>query len=581
MYSAFSFASFAKSDTRAGGWGIGEKHGDLPADVVDGFVAYVPTSINDAVNLSAYPAQKELAQRTRRYAFFADSNGNGGMGSIFFSSVSAGDDATGRPGNVYTYVGVFAEDAAADAPVDPTALMYSPDIPTPYKSVATNRAAIPQSADIAPGILADGTVLNDFLDGSEELPVEFTRVSTPTVDRRSQLAALASYAAQAQRDGSILVVGGQLEEFNLWAAALYRELDQPLSFTTFERANTLQRMVAGGITVAFVEHAELADIRSLGLNATIVDLREALEPLEEETAEEAAAPAAAAPTASAAAEATSAAEVASEPASFAEFGGFDAPSGETRQDAAERLAELSSLSDSGLSAGASLSDIFGGSTDGQSEDASPRAEFEPAESAERANPFAKKPAGAAFVVPESERASQSTAPEPEPQTAPDEGYDVSGRFLLTEEDKRLLDSDDVRLWAGKLRNLQGSEDNVLNRDRIMYYLALPYDTYFGKRAMVQCFKAMLTTEVQAIPAWTVDVMSRTERMDLFNSVVEELREDQAARHRHWEENYLPGTIRDELFLIADAIWPHTERPAAQNYPQEKKSSRRGLFGRKK
>ena len=62
--------------------------------------AGVTTRLETMDGLGDFPTTAELASRTRRLAFrFDDDDG----ASVWWHAVEAGDDATGRPGNVFTH----------------------------------------------------------------------------------------------------------------------------------------------------------------------------------------------------------------------------------------------------------------------------------------------------------------------------------------------------------------------------------------------------------------------------------------------------------------------------------------------
>ena len=165
---AFSYASFSRG---AGGWQVGELLGPLDEGRMRSLLGAVPTQLSDGTPVPTYPDRAERARLVRRFAWLPAPWDP--QVKVFFSSVPAGSDATGRPGNVFTYVSVCGEPGI---PVSAAvSAMFSPDIPTP--SVPGDRGR-PHSCSPRRPVRSPGSCRSS--DGWDEAP------ALPEIRRRDQ-----------------------------------------------------------------------------------------------------------------------------------------------------------------------------------------------------------------------------------------------------------------------------------------------------------------------------------------------------------------------------------------------------------
>lgn len=229
---AMSFGSFSKG---AGGWQIGQQVGALTDDQARALQPLAPTQLSSTTAVPTYPSREERTRLVRRYAWIPapwDDHQR-----VFLASVPAGADATGRQGNVFTYI--HLPDAAEPASFDVVDALYSPDIPTPFGSRETDAAQIPEQLR-TPGPVRD--LVGFFLDGWDDaagtpLPEPFSTIpNTTTGQRRIN----ARYIAHLIAEGKTVVLATPIHEAVLWVAAVTEELTQAaFSFSTFERVNTV------------------------------------------------------------------------------------------------------------------------------------------------------------------------------------------------------------------------------------------------------------------------------------------------------------------------------------------------------
>lgn len=260
MTGSFSYASFAPRDGHPGGWGVGRISGEVGPRLIDELIPLIPTQISDPVTLSAFPDRSDLARRLRRFAWLSAPQESRG---VFFASSPAGQDASGRPGNVFTYVHVGSPgDLRSRDAVD---LMLSPSIPAPFGKRKVEDATLP---DLRAGFVAPSpmtrTVVDAFLDGAPAdsaggpgvLPTECSRVTPPTgpATRREILAELVTRLT----DGHPVVLLADAVEGPLWVAALAGALPaelpggRPFTWSTYERAAGVREILGHGASLVVV-----------------------------------------------------------------------------------------------------------------------------------------------------------------------------------------------------------------------------------------------------------------------------------------------------------------------------------------
>lgn len=265
MSGSFTYASFSPSDQRSGGWGVGHRTGELAAFQVDEVVPLIPTHLSDPVALPTFPDREELARRIRRFAWLpapwepVESADTG----VFLASVPAGQDATGRPGNVFTYV--FVSDPGHLPRRDAVKLMFSASVPAPYGKRKVDAAEAPGNTDMTETTVLTDKVIEGFLDGTgtaDELswPQELGRVRPHAgpVPRREIL----DFLAARVTDGTPVVLLTDVAEGPLWITALADQLpptlpaDRSFTWSTYEKAATVTETLAAGVSFAVVPSAE-------------------------------------------------------------------------------------------------------------------------------------------------------------------------------------------------------------------------------------------------------------------------------------------------------------------------------------
>lgn len=288
MGGAFSYASFSRANGRAGGWGVGQKAGDITQEELAELVSFVPTSLNNGTTIPDFPSAQQRAELVRRTAVFALTPEAEKW--VTMVSVPAGLDATGRGGNVFTYTSI----SRTGTPPAPATVLFSPDIPAPFSIYEVDKVQIPEKIS-ARGPLHSDVLLEEFLDGEfrypEKLPAPFKAVTpnpNPTFNR-----ALVSAMATVlnSRNGLVILVVPD-NQAALWIAATAREVGEDgFGFSTFEKAAAINEFPLSTSTMLVVPPSEKQRLKETAIpgNPVVFALDEALPDIsayETNTAEE-------------------------------------------------------------------------------------------------------------------------------------------------------------------------------------------------------------------------------------------------------------------------------------------------------
>lgn len=126
-----TYASFAGDSARRqkAGWRVGQRQG-VPAEEAEALIATAPTHLASEAPVPRYVGEKERAELIHRGVWTLapwDSSVN-----VFVHSTPAGNDASGRPANVFTTMYVF--EASNRLAVHPALLLGSEDILVPFNA---------------------------------------------------------------------------------------------------------------------------------------------------------------------------------------------------------------------------------------------------------------------------------------------------------------------------------------------------------------------------------------------------------------------------------------------------------------
>ena len=247
MISGFlTFASFQR-ENRSSGWGIGQRVG-LSDDEAQALQKIIPTSIDSPKELPRFPGREEVLAMDRRVAVLAapwSAERNNDDKVLVYSS-PAGEDATGRRGNVFSEAFVFRGSDKRRT----SDYLGSEDLWMPFGTLEVN--AVP---------VHDGTLAVGPLSDSRRVWEWIFDPNSP-IDRAAVLRLLLSavdYAVMkpnTPQSPKAVVIGGPSEEAALWIAAIHLSASPAslsgLTWSTFERANNLQRALDAGLQIICV-----------------------------------------------------------------------------------------------------------------------------------------------------------------------------------------------------------------------------------------------------------------------------------------------------------------------------------------
>lgn len=231
-----TYASFAVPGGR-GGWSVGQRSARLTDEEVRKLTEQVPTRIDATVPVPQYPSADDLGRLQRRMAWTPAPWP--GDDRVFWFSSPAGEDATGRAGNVFTQAHVFrggTDDLPSSWPSD---LLFSPSLRIPFGSREVNATTVSEEVP-QPGPLADPSQLWPWIFADGE------------VDRRAVLGAILDGCAS----GRMVAVACPPGDAAMWVAAACL-VQSPASardffWSTFERGRSLATARARGITLACI-----------------------------------------------------------------------------------------------------------------------------------------------------------------------------------------------------------------------------------------------------------------------------------------------------------------------------------------
>ena len=275
MGGAFSYASFSRANGRAGGWGVGQKAGDITQEELAELVSFVPTSLNNGTTIPDFPSAQQRAELVRRTAVFALTPEAEKW--VTMVSVPAGLDATGRGGNVFTYTSI----SRTGTPPAPATVLFSPDVPAPFSIYEVDKVQIPEKIS-ARGPLHSDVLLEEFLDGEfrypEKLPAPFKAV-TPNPNSSFNRALVSAMATVLNSRNGLVILVAPDNQAALWIAATAREVGEDgFGFSTFEKAAAINEFPLSTSTMLVVPPSEKQRLAETAIpgNPVVFALDEAL-----------------------------------------------------------------------------------------------------------------------------------------------------------------------------------------------------------------------------------------------------------------------------------------------------------------
>ncbi len=260
-YGRLTYTSF-DSGGGAGGWQIKQRLG-LTDDESTALRSRVNTQLDGGVELPRFPTPEDIAGFPRRllYAPF-------GRTAAWWHVCSAGNDASGRPGNVFAHV-VLDRTPGRRPTVRPIELWRSPGWLIPYGPEEVNAAQLGAGDEPPAGQpISRASVLSFLLD------LETYRLGT--------LGALLDACAAAMAGGPrVVLVADTVDTAALWIGGLsflmpVQYARERLSFSTLERASGLGAAFEQGVYVAAVPRVDWEAVEQLE-GVVVIDEHEDVE----------------------------------------------------------------------------------------------------------------------------------------------------------------------------------------------------------------------------------------------------------------------------------------------------------------
>jgi len=210
-----------------GGWQV-KQESPMSTSEREDILTAIPTRLPLVEPLPAYPSETELAAAPRRLALVSRADGS----NLLIHTASAGTDAAGRPGNVFSHALLDRDPLAPldySGPVRPIELWRSPSWLTPYGAVDVRNAWFDHHVPVRPGTAVTRRTVIDFL--YEDL-----------ASRQHTLLQLLDAVVAALGDGPrVAIVTTSADEGALWIGLVSflaaPALSAKLSFSTYERAD--------------------------------------------------------------------------------------------------------------------------------------------------------------------------------------------------------------------------------------------------------------------------------------------------------------------------------------------------------
>lgn len=241
-----TYSSFDRHDGRGGGWQVKDTTGDLAGDEIEFLRARVQTQFDPGVELPRFPTPAEIEEFPRRLIHGPARVRLGE--TALWHHVPAGNDASGRPGNVFAHV-VFDRNPDASDPLRPIERWRSDGWLVPFGPEQVLAADLTSADPPPPGPLNRRTISSWLF--------------APRQWRMQTLAVLLDAARAAMAGGPLIVLGvDDVDEAANWIAAVSFAMSagtaRRFHFSTLERPDTLAEAADRELHLACVPRPDLA-----------------------------------------------------------------------------------------------------------------------------------------------------------------------------------------------------------------------------------------------------------------------------------------------------------------------------------
>ncbi len=241
-----SYASFDPGNG-IGGWQVRESAGNLSDPERDLLLRRVVTGFDPHSALPEFPTPADLEAAPRRLSYLLA----GQHGAAYWYAAQAGNDSTGRPGNVYSVALLDRAPRTVDA-LRPVTLWRSPDFAAPFGAANILTASLGAAGQPTPGGLTDRAAVIDWA-------TQFAG----SCWRPGVLVVLLDAIAAALAGGPRVVLAvNSPDEAASWLAAVSfltsAGVARSLSWSVYERASALPALWAAGVHIAAVPMEDLS-----------------------------------------------------------------------------------------------------------------------------------------------------------------------------------------------------------------------------------------------------------------------------------------------------------------------------------
>ncbi|GGA55422.1 hypothetical protein GCM10011490_01610 [Pseudoclavibacter endophyticus] len=245
----------------AGGWQIKETRGDFSPAELREISAHLVTSFDSHVPLPEYPTPADVASQPRRCVHLLAHGGAIGAGigtpatvsaGCTVHAVQAGNDATGRPGNVFSQTVLDRRPTALEPRIRPIEFWRSFDLLTPYGAQDVLDARLRDGQYPAPSGLMGRDLVLDFVFDAETW-------------RMGVLSVLLDAVAEALQGGRrVVMVTAGPDQAALWIAAvswcMAPTTARAFSWSVYERATRLSAAFERGVHLIGVPRDDVGRI---------------------------------------------------------------------------------------------------------------------------------------------------------------------------------------------------------------------------------------------------------------------------------------------------------------------------------
>lgn len=252
-------------DATSGGWQL-QSSSPVSADERGALLSAMPADLWPSSSVPAFPSAEQLAALPRRLRFVRIGENTGAL----VHSTPAGNDATGRPGNIFTHVQLhraLCDRLSQSQPVRPIQFWRSRDWLTPFGATDVQRAWIGDVAHVEPGDAVTRDTVLDFLYDE----------GTPRINRLAEV--LDAVATAIDGGPRAVLVVDDVNDGALWLGVV-SFLSAPaatarLTFSTYETSDSLRNQDGAPILSVLPADRHHATANAAQRDLAFLDLSEA------------------------------------------------------------------------------------------------------------------------------------------------------------------------------------------------------------------------------------------------------------------------------------------------------------------